>query len=67
MWDALGGELRLSTKLPDLRRWPYLMNLIVRKAAKRVAEDSDMICGMMGDRAAEDAGKSVFCFRLLWK
>ena len=67
LWDALGSELKLSTKLHNLGRWPYLMNLVVRKAAKN-AEVSDMICGMMADAVPRKMlTNPLFYLRLLWK
>ena len=67
LWDALGSELKLSTKLHNLGRWPYLMNLVIRKAAKN-AEVSDMICGMMADAVPRKMlTNPLFYLRLLWK
>lgn len=67
LWDALGSELKMSTKLHNLGRWPYLMNLVIRKAAKN-AEVSDMICGMMANAVPRKMlANPLFYFRLLWK
>ena len=46
LWDALSGELKISTKLHGLGCWPSLMNFVIRKAANNI-EVSDLICGMM--------------------
>jgi flavin-dependent dehydrogenase len=46
LWDALSGELKISTKLHSLGCWPFLMNFVIRKAANNI-EVSDLICGMI--------------------
>ena len=48
LWDALSGELKISTKLHGLGCWPSLMNFVIRKAANNI-EVSDLICGMMAN------------------
>lgn len=67
LWDALGSELKLSTKLHRLGRWPLLMNLVIGKAAKN-AEVSDLLCGMMADAVPRKVlTNPLFYLRLLWK
>ena len=46
LWDSLGSELKISTRLHGLGRWPSLMNLVIRKAANNL-EVSDLLCGML--------------------
>ena len=67
LWDALGSELKVSTKLHNLGRWPYLMNWVIGKAAKN-AEISDLICGMMANAVPRKRlTNPLFYLRLLWK
>ncbi len=67
LWDALGSELKLSTKLHHLGRWRGLMNLVIRKAAQN-AEVSDLLCGMMADAVPRQMlTNPLFYLRLLWK
>jgi geranylgeranyl reductase family protein len=48
LWDSLGSELKISTRLHGLGRWPALMNVVIRKAANNL-EVSDLLCGMMAN------------------
>ena len=48
LWRVLGSELKLSTQLHGLGNWGFIMNLVVRKAA-RSPQVSDLICGMMAN------------------
>jgi len=48
LWHTLGSELRLSTQLHGLGNWSFLMNLVIRKAARN-KDVSDLICGMMAN------------------
>ena len=48
LWDSLGSELKISTRLHGLGRWPSLMNLVIRKAANNL-EVSDLLCGMLAN------------------
>ena len=67
LWDALGGELKVSTQLHSLGRWPYLMNWVIGKAAKN-PEISDLICGMMANAVPRKLlTNPLFYLRLLWK
>ena len=67
LWDALGSELKVSTQLHNLGRWPYLMNWVIGKAAKN-AEISDLICGMMANAVPRKLlTNPLFYLRLLWK
>ena len=67
LWAALGSELKVSTKLHNLGRWPYLMNWVIGKAAKN-AEISDLICGMMANAVPRKRlTNPLFYLRLLWK
>ena len=67
LWAALGSELKISTKLHSLGRWPSLMNLVIRKAANN-AEVSDLICGMMANSVPRKILTDPrFYFRLLFR
>ena len=67
LWASLGNELKISTKLHTLGRWPFLMNLVIRKAAKN-AEVSDLICGMMANAVPRKIlTNPLFYLRLLLK
>lgn len=67
LWAALGSELKVSTKLHNLGRWPYLMNWVIGKAAQN-AEISDLICGMMANAVPRKRlTNPLFYLRLLWK
>ena len=59
LWDALGSELKLSTKLHNLGRWPYLMNLVIRKAAKKCRGQRPDLRHDGRRRAAQDADESA--------
>lgn len=48
LWDAIGGELALSTKLQKLGRNRFLLNLVIDKAAGN-PDVSDMIAGMIAN------------------
>lgn len=67
LWASLGSELKVSTKLHNLGRWPYLMNWVIGKAAQN-AEISDLICGMMANAVPRKRlTNPLFYLRLLWK
>ena len=67
LWAKLGSELKVSTKLHNLGRWPYLMNWVIGKAAQN-AEISDLICGMMANAVPRKRlTNPLFYLRLLWK
>ena len=62
-----GQRAEVEHQAAHLGRWPYLMNLVIRKAAKN-AEVSDMICGMMADAVPRKMlTNPLFYLRLLWK
>ena len=67
LWDALSGELKMSSKLHGLGRWPSLMNFVIRKAANN-AEVSDLICGMIASSVPRSTMLDPrFYFRLLFR
>lgn len=67
LWDSLGSELKISTRLHSMGRWPSLMNLVIRKAANN-AEVSDLICGMMANAVPRKIlTNPLFYLRLLFR
>ncbi|MBI2952559.1 geranylgeranyl reductase family protein [bacterium] len=48
VWDALGEELRVSFQMQQLGRLRFLLNFVIRKAARN-RENSDLICGMIAN------------------
>ncbi len=48
VWDALGDELRVSFQMQQLGRLRFLLNFVIRKAARN-REISDLICGMIAN------------------
>lgn len=48
LWGALGDELKVSTRLQQLGRWRFLLELVIRRAA-RSPEISDLISGMIAN------------------
>ena len=66
LWDSLGGELKTSSQLRRLGQRRFLMNLVIRKAA-RSAEVSDLICGMLASSVPRQRlVNPLFYLKLLW-
>lgn len=66
LWKVLGSELKLSTQLHGLGNWGFIMNLVVRKAA-RSPHVSDLICGMMANAVPrKQMVNPLFYLRLLF-
>lgn len=67
LWESLGSELKVSTKLHELSRRGWLMNWVIRKAARN-ADLSDLICGMMANAVPRKVLTSpLFYLKLLFK
>ena len=67
LWDSLGNELKISTTLHNIVRWPSLLNLVIRKAANNT-EVSDLICGMMANAVPRKIMTNpLFYLRLLFR
>lgn len=48
LWDEIGDELKVSTRMQQLGRVRFLLNFVIHKAKKSV-EIRDLICGMMAN------------------
>ena len=48
LWEALGDELRISTRMQQLGQYRPLLNMVIRKAS-RDPQLSDLICGMIAN------------------
>ncbi|MBI2506503.1 MAG: geranylgeranyl reductase family protein [Candidatus Latescibacteria bacterium] len=67
LWEALGDELRISTRLQQLGRYRPLLNMVIRKAA-RDPQLSDLICGMIANALPKKALTSpLFYLKLLFR
>ncbi len=67
LWDALGDELKVSTRLQKLGRWRSLLNFVIRGAAanERV---SDLICCMIANAVPKKQLTSpLFYLKLLFR
>ena len=67
LWDAIGDELKISTRMQRLGRWRPLLNFTIHKAAHddRV---SDLICGMMANAVPKKAlTNPLFYLKLLFR
>ncbi|MEE9167029.1 MAG: geranylgeranyl reductase family protein [Candidatus Neomarinimicrobiota bacterium] len=66
LWDAIGGELRLSTKLQQLGRLKFLLNFVIAKAA-RSEEVRNVIGGMIvNEHPKENLVNPMFYLKLLF-
>jgi len=66
LWNTLGPELALSSKLQKLGRYRALLNLVVRKAARN-SEVRELISGMMADEVPKSRlANPVFYLKLLF-
>ena len=67
LWAALGDELKTSTRLRRLGQRRFLMNLVIRKAARN-AEVSDLICGMLASSVPrKKLANPLFYLKLLFR
>lgn len=67
LWEALGPELKTSARLHELGRRRFLMNLVIRKAARSQAV-SDLIGGMMANAVPrKQLTNPLFYLKLLFK
>ena len=67
LWDSLGDELRLSTRLQHLGQHRPLLNLVIRKAAGNPAL-SELICGMIANaRPKKELANPFFYLKLLFR
>jgi len=67
LWEALGAELRISTRLQQLGRYRPLLNMVIRKAA-RDPQLADLICGMIANAFPKKAlTNPLFYLKLLFR
>ena len=68
LWDALGSELKLSTKLHNLGPLALPDELGHSQGCQKCRGSGDMICGMMADAVPRKMlTNPLFYLRLLWK
>jgi geranylgeranyl reductase family protein len=66
LWDAIGDELKVSTKLQKLGRIRFLLNLVVKKAANS-PDVSNIIAGMLANEIPrKHLANPLFYLRLLF-
>ncbi len=66
LWDAIGNELKVSTKLQKIGRSRFLLNLVINKAA-RSKEVSNIIAGMLTNEVPRKRlANPLFYLRLLF-
>ncbi len=66
LWDAIGDELKTSTRMQHLGRWRPLLNFTINKAAHN-DKISDLICGMMANAVPKkDLTNPLFYLKLLF-
>jgi flavin-dependent dehydrogenase len=66
LWDAIGNELKVSTKLQKIGRSRFLLNLVINKAA-RSKEVSNIIAGMLANEVPRKRlANPLFYLRLLF-
>ena len=67
LWEALGDELRTSTRLQQLAQYRPLLNMVIRKAA-RDPQLSDLICGMIANAVPKKTlTNPLFYLKLLFR
>jgi len=66
LWDAIGGELRVSSQLQKIGRYRRLLNFVISKAARN-REVSDLIAGMIANEVPrKQLSNPLFYLKLLF-
>jgi geranylgeranyl reductase family protein len=66
LWNSIGNELRISTKLQKIGRYRFLLNLVINKAAKN-PEVSNIIAGMLANEVPRKRlANPLFYLRILF-
>jgi len=66
LWGELGGELGTSTKLQMLARYSFLLNFVIKRAARN-DEVQEIISGMLSNEIArDDLSNPMFYFKILF-
>ena len=67
LWDSLGDELKISSRMQSLGRCRPLLNYVLRKAAKN-DDVRDLICGMIANAfPKKELLSPLFYLKLLFK
>ena len=67
LWSKIGHELRLSTRLQKIGRWPRILNFVIKKAEKN-RELANLIAGMIANEVPRNRlANPLFYLRLLFK
>ena len=65
VWEELGGELGTSAKLQKLARYSFLLNFVIKRAA-RSKDVQEIISGMLSNEIArDDLSNPSFYFKIL--
>ena len=66
LWEDIGSELRVSTKLQNLANYRFLLNLVINKAAKS-KEIQNIISGMLVNEVPkEKLSNPLFYLKILF-
>ena len=66
LWDALGSELKTSSKLQDLAKYKILLNFIMDKASSN-EKVQDIISGMLAKEIPkENFSNPLFYLKILF-
>jgi geranylgeranyl reductase family protein len=65
LWEAIGDELKISTRLQQMGRWRPLLNFTLHKAARN-PKISDLVCGMIANAVPKkELTSPLFYLKLL--
>ena len=66
LWNEIGKELKTSTKLQSLSRSSFLLNFVIKRAARN-EEVQEIISGMLSKEIPKDELSSpLFYFKILF-
>lgn len=66
LWKVIGNELKVSTKLQKIGKYRFLLNLVIKKAARN-AEVSNIIAGMLANEVPRKRlANPLFYLRILF-
>ena len=66
LWDAIGGELQVSTQLQKIGRHRLLLNFVIGKAARN-REIGELIAGMIANEVPKKKlANPLFYLKLLF-
>ena len=65
LWGAIGDELKISSRLQGLGRYPSLLNFTIGRAARN-ERVSDLVCGMIANAVPKkELTNPLFYLKLL--